>query len=117
LVLFKDIHTIWERFLSSLEELLHSVAVPSLSIQTELEEMQLVQFTREANRRTLGSMNDFVHLVRANIYQDPELTLNEMSLRLSEVPCCPLKYAYPREAILKVITTSSQMTVTQKGRT
>jgi hypothetical protein len=47
-------------------------------------------------------MNDFVHHVRAMLYYDQNLTLEEIGFRLSEIPCAPLEYGYPREAVLEV---------------
>lgn len=97
---FKEIRTFHGRFLDSLEVLLHSIALSSGQIQTELENMQIVQYTDRTNRSVLASMNDFVINVRAH---EPGHTLDEVSFNLSGIPCGPLKYGTPREAVLEVI--------------
>ena len=98
----KEVRSFHDRFLSSLEFLLHSIALSSQDIRAELEEMKVIQITQNTNLKTLGSMNDFVHHVRAMLYYDQNLTLEEVGFRLSEIPCAPLKYRYPREAVLEV---------------
>jgi len=98
----KEVRSFHDRFLSSLEFLLHSITLSSQDIRAELEEMKVIQITQNTNRKSLGSMNDFVHHVRAMLYYDQNLTLEEVGFRLSEIPCAPLKYRYPREAVLEV---------------
>jgi len=100
---FKEIRSFHDRFLTSLEFLFHSIALSSKDVHSELEEMKVVQLTQNTNRRTLGSMNDFVYHVMATLYHDQNATLEDISFHLSEIPCAPLKYRYPREAILDVI--------------
>jgi hypothetical protein len=99
LILSKDIHTFWSRFLISLEGLLEQIQLPLPAIQEELRAMQEVQFTRGTNRRTLGSMTDLVHMVRAIHDQDPNMSLDAISLELSNVVCFPLDGLYPRDAV------------------
>jgi hypothetical protein len=99
----KEIRSFHNRFLTSLEFLFHSIALSSKDVHAELEEMKVVQLTENTNRRTLGSMNDFVYHVRAALYHDQNATLEDISFHLSEIPCAPLKYGYPREAVLDVI--------------
>lgn len=96
---FKEIRSFHSRFLTALEALFHSIALSSSQIHAELEAMKVVQLTENTDRRILGSMNDFVFNVRAH---DPNDTLEDISFHLSEIPCAPLKYRYPREAVLDV---------------
>jgi hypothetical protein len=103
LIPFKEIRSFHARFLESLEVLFHSIALSSKDICAELDHMKTVQFTTNANRSTLGSMNDFVGHVWATLNHEDNATLGDISFRLSEIPCAPLKYAFPREAVLEVI--------------
>ena len=100
---FKEIRSIHSRFLASLEVLFHSIALSSTQIHDELEEMKVVQITENTNRRTLGSMNDFVFHVQTALDRNRNATLEQISFDLSGIPCAPLKYGYPREAVLDVI--------------
>ena len=99
---FKEASTFHNRFLESLEVLLHSIALSSREIGPELAEMTTVQLTTRINRSILGSMNDFVFHARATLYHRPNLTLEELSFQLSGIPCSPLKYGFPREAALSL---------------
>jgi hypothetical protein len=100
LIRFKEIRTFHTRFLASLEILLHSIGLSSSQIRAELKEMKVVQLSRRTTRTVLGSMNDFVVIVRAH---DPSYTLDEVSFHLSGTLCGPLKYGHPRAAVLDVI--------------
>ncbi len=100
---FKDIRSVHIRFLTSLEVLFHSIALSSSQIRDELQEMKVVQFMENTNRRTLGSMNDFVFHVRAALDDNRNDTLEDIAFHLSGIPCAPLKYGFPRDAVLDVI--------------
>jgi hypothetical protein len=100
LIPFKEIRSFHERFLAGLEALFQSIALSSGQIDAELQEMKVVQITARTNRSVLGSMNDFVVNVLAH---EPGSSLEEVSFHLSEIPCAPLKYRYPREVVLDVI--------------
>jgi len=67
--------------------------------------MQEVRFGPTRSRSILGSMNDFVIQVDAEFSRDVEIVyLDGVDLRLSEVPCGPLKYRNPAEVALELIT-------------
>ena len=99
---FKEVHSFHDRFLTSLEFLFHSIALSSKDVLPELEEMKIFQLIQNTNLSILGSMNDFVSHVRATLYHDKNATLEDISFHLSEIPCAPLNYRYPREAALDV---------------
>ena len=66
----------------------------------ELRHYEEVQYAKTASRSVLASMNDFTYSIQYRA--DPELgevnhSLSALELALSETPCGPLKYAYPRE--------------------
>ena len=67
--------------------------------------MQEVRFGPTRSRSVLGSMNDFVYQVDAEFSEGEEVVyLDEVDLRLSEVPCGPLKYRNPAEVALDLMT-------------
>ncbi len=94
---FKPAGTFWERFLDLLEEVMQLMEIPPKAIQKELDGMRTFQYARETNRSVLGSMNDFVGLTRAYFERDPSITLQELSIRLNNVPCSPLRMRCPRD--------------------
>jgi hypothetical protein len=95
----KDVHTFWSRFLISLERLMLHIEVPHSEVQQELLSMAEVRFTRNTNRRTLGSMTDLVHMVRAIVDQDEDSSLDQINRQLSRVPSLTLQGLYPRDAV------------------
>ena len=103
-VRFKNVHSLWERSLEAVEILLHSNTLPGAVIQKEIDEMRSVTFSRNTNRQVLGSMNDFVFASRAYFESNPSGTLEDLSFQLSRIPCSPLKYAYPQDAALSLLT-------------
>lgn len=95
-----DIHTFHDRFLVSLEILFHQIGVPSHQARAEIEDMMAMQFTGRTNRSVLGSMNDFVFQAKSALQREPDLSLQQLSFDLSEIPCAPLRYDFPREVAL-----------------
>ncbi|MCX6144985.1 MAG: hypothetical protein NTZ35_17410 [Ignavibacteriales bacterium] len=95
----KDSVTFWPRFIVSLELLLHTIGLSQTVIQRELQEYRQVQLTRQTNRHTLGSMNDFVYQVRARFEIDVAPSLQNIIYELSEMPSGALNYGNPREAV------------------
>ena len=85
-----------------LEVLFHSRALSSEQIYTELKQMDDFQLTSHTNRTTLGPMNDFVFQLLVRLEQDPDVTLEQLSFDLSGIPCGPLNYGKPREAVLEI---------------
>ena len=65
--------------------------------------MRDVQYTSKTNRRTVGSMNDFVFHVSMVLQDNPAIALEDIAFDLSKVPCAPLRYGYPREVALDLI--------------
>ena len=99
--------TFWPRFLVSLELLLKTIGLPRRIVQRELQEYRHVQLTRQTNRRTLGVMNDFVFQVRARCEIDVNPSLQDIAYELSEMPCGPLKFSNPREAVRHLLTAAA----------
>jgi hypothetical protein len=100
---FKDSVVFWPRFLLSLETLLKAIGISDNVIKRELQEYRELQITRQTNRRTLGVMNDFVFQVRARFQIDVDPSLENIGYELSDMPCGPLKYGNPREAVRNLL--------------
>ena len=104
----RDSATLWPRFVVSLQSLLKAIGLSDRIVQEELQEYRQVQLTRKTNRRTLGSINDFIYQVRARSQIDGNLSLEKIARELSEVPCSPLKYALPREFVWQLLSAGAR---------
>ncbi len=101
----KDLPKLPGRLITSVERLLARIGVPPALVWAEIEAMQQVRFGPTRSKSVLGSMNDFVYQVDAEFSQGREVVyLDGIDLRLSEVPCGPLKYRSPAEVALDLIT-------------
>jgi hypothetical protein len=103
----KESSTFWPRFVLSLQWLLNAIGIPHRLIDEELKQYKEVQLTRKTNRHTLGSMNDFVYQVQVRFEIDANPSLEKVALELSQVPCGPVKYFLPREAVRQVFAAAA----------
>ena len=99
----KESRTLHERFLQAFEILLRSFGAAAPSIRAEMAGMTTAAFTTHTNRSTLGTMNDFVFGIRAMYQSDPQVSLNEVWLRLSSTPCAPIGFRYPRDEAMMLV--------------
>jgi len=83
-----------------LAEVLQALGAPTRAIEAEISDMETVVFAATVNRSVLGSMNDLIFQAKWELERDPQQTLLELGLRLSQIPCKPLGYRYPREAAM-----------------
>ena len=101
----KDIQRLPDRIAAAVAEILRKIGVAEEDVDAEIAEMQTADFSKTANRRLLGSLNDFVFHVQHGAAMHPELTLGERALRLARMPCAVLDFAYPSEAALAAFVT------------
>jgi hypothetical protein len=99
--------TFLPRFVLSLRSLLKTIGIEDKLIDEELREYREFQLTRKTNRHTLGSMNDFVYQVQARFQIDGNPSLEDIAWELSEIPCGPVKYFLPREAVRQVFSAAA----------
>jgi hypothetical protein len=101
----KDLPQLPDRLVTSAGRLFTRIGVPPALAWAELQAMQEVRFGPTRSRSVLGSMNDFVYQVDAEFSEGEDVVyLDEVDLRLSEVPCGPLKYRNPAEVALDLMT-------------
>jgi hypothetical protein len=102
LVLAKDPTTLPNRFRDAVLALLRQLGVPGAQLEAEAREMKAVAFGTTASQRVLGSMNDLVSQCRWRLKDSPDIDSGTLALELSEIPCGPLSYRYPREVALEM---------------
>ena len=104
----KDLPQFPARLICAVERLLIRIGVPPAPAWAEIQAMQHVRFGPTRSRSVLGSMNDFVYQVDAEFHQGGEVVhLDGVNLRLSEVPCGPLKYRTPAEVAVELLTSAA----------
>jgi len=96
----KELSTLIPRFRRGLAEVLQALGAPTRAIEAEISDMETVAFAATVNRSVLGSMNDLIFQAKWELERDPQQMLLELGLRLSQIPCKPLGYRYPREAAM-----------------
>jgi hypothetical protein len=96
----KDLKNLPNRVARGAREVLLAIGVPEAQVQAELAEMKEGYLAPTANRRVLGSLNDFMFHLEYRLHSQPELTLLEQALKLAAIPCGAIEYAFPREAAL-----------------
>ena len=95
-----ELSTLIPRFRRGLAEVLQALGAPTRAIEAEISDTETVAFAATVNRSVLGSMNDLIFQAKWELERDPQQTLLELGLRLSQIPCKPLGYRYPREAAM-----------------
>jgi hypothetical protein len=85
------------RFRRALEDLLRDIGIPAEAIRRELAEMQELVYARTNNRSVLGTMNDYTGFLLGALAEEPEKSLHELAVDLSELRAGPLGYEQPRE--------------------
>ena len=86
------------RLREAVGQMLRALGVSEETIAAEQEAMRDGVIGKTASRQVLGSMNDFAWMLDA--YRRAG-TLLEVSLRLAETPCGPLKMNSPREETIR----------------
>ena len=96
--------TLVPRFRRALRPLLQEIGISEAAIAREEAQMESLVFGPTRSRSVLGTMNDFVYQIE---YDCDLYTPEEISLRLSEVPCGPLQMRYPREVAKELLESAA----------
>jgi hypothetical protein len=89
---------------AGLESMLRSIGIPPSRIHEELNEMLDWVGGRPLSRSVLGSMNDLSFGLMCRFEDDPNVSLEDLSLELSDTPCSPLAYDSPRDVASRLLT-------------
>ena len=102
----KDVKRLPERVAAEAGMILTAIGVPAADVEAEMAEMRVGYLAATADRRILGSLNDFVFHFEHGAGSHPELNIRERTLRLARMPCGKLEYAFPTEATLAAFATN-----------
>ena len=94
----KDIKHLPSRIASAVRDMLFALGVPASQVEAELREMEFGYLAVTANRKVLGSLNEFMFQFEHAYHHYPNLTLHQRALRLAEMPCGAIEHAFPTEA-------------------
>ena len=101
----KNLPQLPARLVTAVGRLFMRIGVPPRSRGPSCKPCRKCALGRRAAGSVLGSMNDFVYQVDAEFSEGEEVVyLDEVDLRLSEVPCGPLRYRNPAEVALDLMT-------------
>jgi hypothetical protein len=90
----RQLGTLGARLAAGAAEVMAAIGVPADLATAEQNRMAEVAFARTVSRRVLGSMTDLVYTLAAF---NPNAPLLEMSLKLADTPCGPLRMATPMD--------------------
>jgi len=95
-----------EMFRLRVANLLSMIGVPTRAISEEIGHLAPLQFARTASRSLLGSMNDIAwqyQVMAEGGSAEGGLSLSDAENGLSEMPCGPLDYRFPRDVARELL--------------
>ena len=101
LVPARDGSLLGARLRDAVGHMLAGLGIVDAAVEAEREAMMDAVIGKTLSRQVLGSMNDFVRMLDS--YRGAG-SLLEVSLRLSETPCGPLRMNSPREQTIRVFS-------------
>jgi hypothetical protein len=99
LVPARDGELLVRRLRDAVGEMLVGLGIADATIESERDAMMDAVIGKTLSRQVLGSMNDFVRMLDS--YRGAG-SLLEVSLRLAETPCGPLRMNRPREETIRI---------------
>ncbi|MEW6333289.1 MAG: hypothetical protein AB1558_03395 [Thermodesulfobacteriota bacterium] len=107
----KHIHTLPERFVMAVHEILTGLGVDPQMADTECGQMRDLHFGRTNNRRALGSLNDLIFHLDCYLQADPYASLPKLSLHLSTIIYKPIGYRSPKDVTLELFASGAARSV------
>lgn len=87
----RELRTMTPRFREALERVVYNLAISQEAIAAERRSMEQIEIARTTDRHVVGSVNEFVHLIRFALEDRLDKSLHDLSLWLAETPILPLK--------------------------
>jgi len=99
----RDVKHLAVHFPAALSRVLAGLGVPEEVIARELAEGGEIVIARTASRSLLGTLNDFSHMLRWQLRDEPDPDLTIEAVRLSDTPVGPLGPGWPDEFTLRLL--------------
>ena len=95
--------TLVDRFAPALQELLAALSVRTRDILREIEAMAGMSIAATANRRVLGVLNQFAFELEIDFSYNPERSLLEREIGLSQDMSSAIGYRHPRDVAIELL--------------
>ena len=112
----RDLESLVPRFISTLGELLAGIGIPEEAIERERSAMEPFSIGATADRRVLGTLVEFVKLIKMMLPDEPDFTIFDWSRHLAEVPCLTLPSGFPSKATRELLVPGSRFTILDGGK-
>ena len=99
----KDLKKIEIVFPKNVDTVLQSYGLPSNVNEKVCSQLSIIHYARDTKRQVLGSMNDFIRMAKFLFDDIPNLSINELSIRLNDMPCSPIQMKSPKEAVMEIL--------------
>lgn len=91
------------RFPAALSHVLEGLGVPAAVISQERAEASEIVVAKTDSRSLLGTLNDFSHMLKWQLRDNPEPDLTIEAVRLSDTPVGPLGPGWPDEFTFRLL--------------
>lgn len=115
IVTAKDVKKLPKRVAAAVKDTLIAIGVPAELVESEVREMEQGYLGVTANRKVLGSLNDFMYHFEFSYRERQGKTLQERALRLANMPCGAIEYAFPSEATLAAFASNQVIRVAKSA--
>ena len=99
----RDVKHLATHFPAALARVLAGLGVPEEVIDRELAEAGEIVIAKTASRSLLGTLNDFLHMLRGQLRDEPDPNLTMEAVRLSDTPVGPLGPGWPDEFTFRLL--------------
>ena len=113
----RDVKHLAAHFPAALSRVLAGLEVPEDIIARELAEAGEIVIARTASRSLLGTLNDFSHMLRWQLRDEPDPNLTMEAVRLSDTPVRPLGPGWPEEFTFRLLGCEAPRLGGRRGQT
>ena len=99
----RDVKHLAAHFPTALSRVLAGLGVPAPTIRREIAEASEIVIAKTAGRSLLGTLNDFSHMLRWQLRDEPDPDLAIEAVRLSDTPVGPLGPGWPDEVTFRLL--------------
>lgn len=99
----RDVKHLAAHFPAALSRVLAGLGVPEEVISRELAEAGEIVIAKTASHSLLGTLNDFSHMLRWQLRDEPDPDLTIEAVRLSDTPVGPLGPGWPDEFTFRLL--------------
>ena len=99
----RDVKHLAENFPDALARVLLGLGIEASAAEREVEATRQAVIAETNNRSLLGTLNDFSHMLKWQLHDNPDPDLTVEAVRLSETPVGPLGQGWPDEVTFRLL--------------